>query len=223
VLTRSLRRIKSNRLISIINILGLGIGLGCSILMGTYIIHEFSFDNYHKNKEKIYRLIVDNSCSSPYAIGEAFKNEIPEFENIFRIYNVWDAHVKIGDNYFKEDDFILADQNIFFALTIPIILGQQQNILLNPSSLIISDRVAEKYFGKENPLGKMIEVNISGRLINFTITGVFKQFPSNSSIQSNWIGNIREAFPIMTNSSGIFDKVSQNDINSIKLLVIANY
>jgi len=216
LLTRSIRRIKNNKLISLINIFGLGIGLGCTILMGTYIIHEFSFDKYHKNRDKIYRVTVDNNCLTPYAMGEAFTNGIPEFENIFRIYNIWDAHVKIGDNYFKEDDFILADQNIFFALTIPIIQGQKQNNLLNPSSLVISDKVAEKYFGKENPLGKIIEVNISGRRVNFTVTGVYKQFPSNSSIQANWIGNITEAFPIMTTASGIFDKVSENDINSIK-------
>ena len=98
LLTRSIRRIKNNKLISLINIFGLGIGLGCTILMGTYVIHEFSFDKYHKNIDKIYRVTVNNNCSTPYAMGEAFNTGIPEFKNIFRIYNIWDAHVKIGDN-----------------------------------------------------------------------------------------------------------------------------
>jgi putative ABC transport system permease protein len=184
--------------------------------MGTYIFHEFSFDKYHNKSDKIYRVNVDGNCSTPYAMGEAFINEIPDFERIFRIYNVWNIRVKSGENYFKENDFILADQEIFAALDIPVILGQKQNLLLNPSSLIISDKVADKYFGKQNPLNNIITVNISGRLVDFTVTGVFKQFPSNSSFQAGWIGNIEEAFTIMANYSDLFGKVSDDGLNSLK-------
>jgi putative ABC transport system permease protein len=216
LLTRSIRRINNNKLTTLINILGLGIGLGCCILMGTYIIHEFSFDGYHKKSDKTYRLIIDNSCSTPYVMAEVFRDEISNFKFFFRIYNVWNARVKIRDNYFKEADFILADQDIFSVLDIPIIWGQKENLLLSPSSLVISDKVADKYFKNEDPLGKIIEVSITGRPVDFTVTGVFKQFPSNSSIQADWIGNIAEAFQVISNASGIFTKVSENDINSIK-------
>jgi putative ABC transport system permease protein len=215
-ITQIFRLIKSNKLTSFINIFGLGIGLGCTILMATYIIHEFSFDSYHKNSDKIYRVVIEKDCSIPYAMGETIGNEISGFEKIFRIYSVWNTRVKSGEDYNKEDGFILADQEIFSVLDIPIVLGKAQNLLQAPSSLVISDRVAHKYFGNENPLGNSLEVNVSGRKVNFNITGVFKRFPSYSSIQADWIGNIAEAFPIMTNASDIFGKLSTEDAKNIR-------
>ena len=210
------RHIQNNKLSSFINILGLGIGLGCVILMGTYILHEFSFDKYHKNSSNLYRIIVDNDASESYAMGESFKDKVPGIKSLFRIYNVWNTQVKKNNDYIKEDDFILADPEIFTLLDIPLLLGNHSELLKSTTSLVISDKISDKYFPDDNPVGQLLEVSISGRMVQFTVTGVFKHFPSYSSIQANCIGNIEEAFPVMSIAADPFRRVEENDVNKLK-------
>ena len=215
-LKQIIRHIRNNKLSSFINIFGLGIGLGCVILMGTYILHEFSFDKYHKNSNNLYRVIVDNNASESYAMGEAFKNKVPGIKDIFRIDDVWNTRFKINGEFVKEDNFILGEQKMFSILDIPLEIGNREKLFESTSSLVISDKIRDKYFPNENPVGKILEVSISGRLVSFTITGVFHHFPSYSSIQANCIGNIEEAFPIMNNAADIFTRISENDVNKLK-------
>ena len=215
-LKQIIRHIRNNKLSSFINIFGLGIGLGCVILMGTYILHEFSFDRYHRNSDQLYRVAVDNDATAPYAMGEEFKNKVPGIESIFRIYNLWNTQVKLNNEFIKEDGFVLTDQDIFSSLDIPLLLGNRKDLLQTTTSLVISDKVSDKYFSDENPIGKKLEVSISGRLVEFTITGVFQNFPSYSSIQANCIGNIEEAFPVMSSRANVFGRIEENDVNKMK-------
>ena len=216
MIKNTLRHIRNNRLTSFINIFGLGIGLGCVILMGTFILHEFSFDNYHKNSNNLYRIIVDNNASGSYAMGEAFKEKVPGIEKIVRIYDLWNTQVKQGQEYLKEENFILADQDIFSVLDVPLLLGNQNELFTSSTSVAISDQIQNKYFPNENPIGKTLEVSLSGRLVNFTVTGVYKHFPSYSSLQADLIGNIDEAFPVMSNIVDAFGRVSDKDINQLR-------
>ena len=214
--TQIFRHIRNNKLSAFINIFGLGIGLGCVVLMGTYILHEFSFDKYHTNSKDLYRIIVDDDASESYAMGEIFKDEVPGIQSIFRIYDIWNTKVKLNNEFVKEDEFILADQEIFSSLDIPLLLGNRKDLLKTTTSLVISDKVRDKYFPGENPIGKTLEASISGRMVNFTVAGVFKHFPSYSSIQANWIGNIEEAFPVMGNVADPFHIAGNTDETRLK-------
>ena len=211
-----IRHIRRNKLFSFINIFGLGIGLGCTLLMGIYILHEFSFDKYHKNSENLYRIVTGNSASSPYAMGDALKENVSGINDVFRIYDIWNVKAKLNENFINEDDFILADQEIFSILDIPLLLGQKNKLFETSSTLVVSDIISNKYFPNENPIGKTLEVSISGRIVHFTITGVFRHFPSYSSLQAHWIGNIEEAFPVMSNNSDFFQKIPEKELNQLK-------
>jgi putative ABC transport system permease protein len=188
---QSLRQMKARKLTTIIQVIGLGIGLGSVILMLAFILHEYSFDKYHKNSRKLYRVIYDKDCSTPYVMGESFREEIPEIKNTFRIYHLWNILVQSNDEFIKAEDFMLADSSIFSILDIPIIAGNKSFLLLNSNDIVISDKAAAKYFRDQNPLGQSIDISISGKIITCNVSGIFKRFPSNSSIQSEFIGNIR--------------------------------
>lgn len=188
---QSFRQIASKKLTSAIQIVGLGIGLGSAILMLSYIIHEYSFDKYHNNSGNIYRVVYEKDCSTPYIMGETLKSEIPEITSKFSIYGLWNVQIKKNEEYIKDDNFILADSSIFTVLDIPIEMGNRKFLHQNSNDIVISDKAARKYFGDKNPLGQPLDIIVSGNKITCNITGVYKKFPSNSSIQAEFIGNIK--------------------------------
>lgn len=190
-LKQSFRHMGRRKLSSFIQIIGLGIGLGSVILMLVFILHEYSFDKYHKNCKNIYRVIYDKDCTTPKIMGERFKSSFPEIKNVFCIYSIWNTLIKSKDEFVKENNFILADSSIFTVLDIPILSGNKKFLFQNNNDIVLSDKAARKYFGEINPVGKALEINVSGELVKCNITGLYKHFPSNSSIQSECIGNTK--------------------------------
>ena len=191
------RHLYRKKLYTSINILGLGIGLGCVILMATYIIHEFSFDRYHSKSSRIYRLVNGKNCGTFYAMGEAFKKDIPEIEDAFSVFPIYDFHVKQKQQFIKEKDVFLSDASILNVLDIEFITGDKKNQLIEPNTLIISEKIAQKYFHGLNPVGEFIQVAISNKIYNLKVTGVYKNFPSNSSIKADFIGDISLSFSLL--------------------------
>jgi putative ABC transport system permease protein len=183
----------ANKVTSSIQILGLGIGLGSVILMMSFILHEYSFDKYHKNSRNIYRVVYDKDCSTPYVMGELFTENIPEIEKTFRIYSLGNLMIKKDNELIKEKNFMLSDSTIFSLLDIPILSGNKMQLLKNNNDIVISEKSAAKYFGDKNPVGQDLELTISGNIVICQVSGVFKQFPSNSSIQPEFLGNIKLA------------------------------
>ncbi len=189
-LKQALRQIASRKLTSGIQIMGLAIGLGSVILMMTYIIHEYSFDKYHKNSKRTYRVVYDIDCSTPYVMGDAFAEEIPEIENVFRIYSLSNTLIKFNDEMIREENFILVDSSIFSVLDVPLLSGNKYRLFQNKNALVISEQSVRKYFGEKDPLGLPLEVIISGKKVICQVSGVFKKFPSYSSFQPDFLGNI---------------------------------
>ncbi|HEY4786382.1 MAG TPA: FtsX-like permease family protein [Bacteroidales bacterium] len=194
----------TNKLITSVQVIGLGIGLGSVILMLMFILHEYSFDKYHKNSGKVYRVVYEKDCSTPYIMGESFKSGIPEIKNVFRIYSVSNTLIKCNEELIKEDNFLLADSSIFSVLDIPIIAGNPRLLFQNTNDVVISDKAAQKYFGNNDPVGKPLEVTMSGQPVLCNVSGIFKRFPSNSSFQSEIIGNIQLAGYCLPNQTMLF-------------------
>ena len=192
-----LRHLFRRKLYSGINIIGLGIGLGCTILMATYVIHEFSYDKYYKNASRIYRVIEDSDCDTYYATGEAFKNEIPEIEDVCRFFNINKANVKNHLNQFIEQKVIFADPEIITFFDLEILTGDPENQLKDPNSIMISKKMMKKYFPDQNPVGQKIELTVNKKIIGFNITAVYSDIPSFSSFQSDFIACIDNAFDII--------------------------
>lgn len=181
----AIRNLLRYKAYSIINILGLAVGLTACIFVGLYIKQDLSYDKFHENGEHIYRVAVNVSTSSseyssaetPALVAPTLKNEYPEIERISRIYFSGKSLVQYGDKKFYEDDIIYADQDFFEMFSFKTILGEIDNPLIEKNTIVLTESAAAKYFGNSNPLGEVITIDTKHK---FTITGIIADVPNNS-------------------------------------------
>ena len=173
----ALRHIKHNKIYSLLNISGLAVGLSAFNLIGLYVQYELSFDKYHENADRIYRVVRDEKAFTPAALAPALKEEFPEVEAFTRIIQENNILLSYGENHFLEETIHWAGPQTFKIFTLPFIAGDPETALHNPNSIVLSQKTAEKYFGNEDPLGKIIILNDR---TSFTVTGIFTEMPANS-------------------------------------------
>ena len=183
------RNILKNKGYSIINIGGLAIGLACFLLIAIFISNELSYDNYHKNKDAIYRVIHHSNADSPNdawvwgnaPVGSTLKSDFPEILEKTQFSGRSDILLEYNNRKFQEGDCFYADASVFNVFSWPLINGDPKTALEAPYSIVLTETTAKKYFGKENPIGKTIK-GIGGRAAdgNYTVTGVIKDVPQNS-------------------------------------------
>ncbi len=177
---------------SFINISGLAIGMACCILIMLWVIDELSFDKFHENSANLFRVEADinigsatlRSLSSPVPLAEAVKNEIPEISNATRFTRFGGFQLKYKENVTHERNIVAADQDVFSMFTFPFKSGSPENALKEKYSIVISERMAEKYFAQEDPIGKTMIVEDTHP---FIVTGVMYNLPRNSSLHANLI------------------------------------
>lgn len=170
---------------SSINILGLSIGIAVCIVILLWIQYQFIYDKFHENIDELYWVCtyyelenrVDNAIGSPPALGPALMEEYPEIVNYSRYARNNGLLVKYGNNIFREP-VRLVDPGFIQMFTIPFVKGDPNTALNDPFSIVISERIAEKYFGEDNPIGKMLKIQNE---YDFTVTGVFENLPDNST------------------------------------------
>jgi putative ABC transport system permease protein len=181
---------------SMINLAGLAIGLATCIIILTYISYELSFDKFHTDHEDVYRLAVkgrfaedffDVAVSMP-ALPVALKEKYPEVMAFTRV-NDYDANVffSIGDRKFYGEGLYFVDSTFFEVFTFTMKTGDPSTALNEPYSLVISESVAEKYFGEGNPMGQVIRMNDQ---VSMKITGVLYDIPENSHMKFTMLGSI---------------------------------
>jgi predicted permease len=175
---------------SFINILGLALGISCTALIGMWVNDELSYDRFHKDYERMYRITATLPemkvhaavTSAPLAL--AIKNEIPEIEQVVRISDLRRDLVQVGDVKFEEKGVMYADSNFFKVFTFPFTKGDPERALLNPEGIVITEEMALKYFGTTDVLEKTIKKNNKE---DFTITGVIANVPENSHLQFDFV------------------------------------
>ncbi|WP_439581330.1 ABC transporter permease [Dyadobacter bucti] len=190
----ALRNLWKERLFSLISITGLGVGIAVSIIIVQFVIHEWSYDKFHQNGENIYRVLSRNEKGFSYtlassALAPQLARENPEIKGYTRIYRDWSTNIKNPENpaqLNEETGFIFADQSLFSVFSFPLKYGNARNVLEKPFTVVISERMADKYFGNENPVGKRISYN--GEHL-FEITGVAKNAPTNSTITFDFVSS----------------------------------
>ena len=184
----AIRNLIRQRAYALINIVGLAIGIACSILIMLFVIHESSYDSFHEKANQIRQVWIAGkfaaaefqAATSAAPTGPVFMEEIPEVINYTRV-NHWDnVLTRYGDRTFLEDHFYWADSGFFEIFSFPLIKGDPSRVLDEPRSMVISESTARKYFGDEDPVGKTIEVFSDST--SYNITGVFKDIPDNSSL-----------------------------------------
>jgi putative ABC transport system permease protein len=199
------RNLIRSRLYTAISMVGLAAGIACCILIFLYVQDELTYDRFHDNSENLCRMIrvrtsPDGSVSAkPYTcglLGPLLETDLPEVVRSTRLVSS-QLVVRAEDKSFSETVY-LADSGFPWMFTFPLLYGENQKALSDPTSLIISARTAEKYFGDENPLGRVVELKMDEAFREFTVAGVTQSIPNNSSIEFDFListENIEEVFP----------------------------
>jgi putative ABC transport system permease protein len=180
------RNIFKDKVYSAINILGLTIGITCSMFLFMYILDELSYDRYHTNANNIYRIVSnikepDNAFTWAIAqvpMAQELRNNYPEVKNAVRFYGTGRTLYKNGDKQFNEEQFFLTDSTVFDMFTYEFIAGDMSTALDNPFSIVLTETVAKKYFATPaEALGQSLQNQQNDE---FKITGVIKDVPYNS-------------------------------------------
>ncbi|MBN1224051.1 MAG: ABC transporter permease, partial [Candidatus Aminicenantes bacterium] len=181
----ALVNLRKHKAYSFINIVGLAIGLACCILITMYVFHELSYDKYNVNADRIFRLRSDLKIAGDYLrlpkssipMGEYMVQNYPDVLDAVRFRSLGRVPVRYLENQFYEDRLFFADNSVFDVFTFPLIKGDPQTALKTAFSIVISEDMARKYFGAEDPIGKVLNVNDQ---YDFTVTGVSRNIPNNS-------------------------------------------
>ncbi len=192
----ALRNIIRNKVFALINILGLAVGMTCFILITLWIQDELSYDKFHANKDNLYLLTIIHpddvmDPNVPYALAPRLADEFPEIKQFTRIYEygllaTCTFKYQPGEGIpvmFYEDNVNFVDSSFFSMFSFPFVFGNPETAFENPNSLVITDEIATKYFGPDNPLGRILNLNNREDLV---VSGVI-HIPSNSHIQLDFI------------------------------------
>jgi putative ABC transport system permease protein len=181
------RNIRKNIGFSLINILGLSIGITATLLILLWVQDELSFDRFHKDAKNLYQVEEDQYYSgevyhvtvTPFPSGPVWKEEVPEIKDACRYQWPSGMLFRYGEKAFYESGCVAVDPSFFSMFSFQLIKGDGQTILTEPFSAVLTDETAQKYFGDEDPMGKTLMVN---NKYEFTVTGIVKKPPKNSSL-----------------------------------------
>ncbi|MEP7373282.1 MAG: ABC transporter permease [Chitinophagaceae bacterium] len=189
----ALRNLRKNRSYGFINVMGLAMSMACCILIFTLVKYHLSFDNFHKNSDRIYRFVTEQhrdeisyAASVPPPFGQAFRSDYTFAEQVARIVTHHNAliGIKQGDELkkFKEKEgAVFTEPELFEIFNFPLVQGNKKTVLTEPNTAIITESLAKKYFGDENPVNKTF---LYENRINFKITGILKDIPANTDIKA---------------------------------------
>ncbi len=196
-LTISLRNIKRHKSFAFINIIGLAVGIASCLLIGIYVQHELSYDKYHTNYDRIYRVVQafrsnddvqQKAVASPdefqvwgnAPVGPALDNDFPEIDQVCRLKNTGSYLLEVDGKRFQERSIWFADSTAFDVFSWPLISGNPKTALTEPNTIVLTQSLARKYFGDANPMGQLIKLDNDEQM---QVTGVMEDIPSNSHLQ----------------------------------------
>ena len=182
----AIRNLTKYRIYSFINIAGLSVGIACAILIALLVRTEMSYDRFHEDHERIYRafqrqehsggnLFTDNL---PGPLAAHLKENYAGIEETTRFIYGGGRALKYGDRVFNETGICMTDQSFFDIFSFELTRGDRPSLLSEPNSIVITESVAEKYFGDEDPIGKVMTLE---NLFDVAVTGVMKDMPPNTS------------------------------------------
>jgi len=183
------RNIKRQKAYAGINILGLAIGIAACLLILQYVSFELSYEDFHTKKGRIYRVHQDRYdngklstqwAGGAYAVGNSFKEVIPEIEDYVKVVGNGDVVAEINNQPLKIEKVFFASSSFFNVFTLPLLSGDAKTALAEPFTLALSETTARKIFGNTNVVGKTLQLN---RRDNYAITAVYKDAPVNTQLK----------------------------------------
>jgi putative ABC transport system permease protein len=168
--------------------------MACTILIFLFVYDELSYENSHEKAGNIYRITTQasiqgnemNLTSTPVPMGPTLKEEFPFVKNFVRLKGGWPMSIKCGEDTYNEDRFFFADSNITEVFTIPFVKGNPKTALTRPNTVVITESIAEKYFGTEDPIGRKLEGEND---VVVEITGIIKDPPANTHFKYDFLAS----------------------------------
>lgn len=202
-LTIAFRNLLKFKFYTAINVFGLAIGITCCLLLTLFIQHEIRYDRFHDNADRIYRVIKSKTVDTGKEmfhtgtsgqLGPMLKEQIPEIEDIVRIWKSDSKLVRSGEKMFYQA-FCAADESILTVFNFPLLVGDPQTVFQDPHTVVITEAMAEKFFANQNPIGKVISVEHHWFKGDYTVTGVLKNIPQNSTLRFDFLSASTPKFP----------------------------
>jgi len=191
----SFRNLWKNKSFTFINIIGLAVGLAVSFSILLYVVNEVTYDRFHEKSEHIYRFAASMDLQDrhfeislmPIPFGPALKQEFPEVKNTTRIREAGSTLISRENDVIKETGIYYVDSDFFRMFTVHVVSGNPERFLDDPFEVVITEEIARKYFGQENPIGKTLEWDHTHQ---YTVTGVVKKMPENSHFKFNMLSSL---------------------------------
>lgn len=189
-LITALRFLKRNKLFAGINIIGLSLALAVLFIILLFVINELSYNTCFKNRKQIYRVLNYNvdlkitDDGSPFVLAKSFKDEFPQIEYVAPTKNMGKFSIKLNEEFIPISNVLGTVSEIFKIFDIPVI-GQQENILDEPNSIVLSQKQTQMFFPNENPIGKHLIALANDKEEVFVVKGVFDDIPINSTFQAD--------------------------------------
>ncbi len=192
----ALRNVFKNWSYSAINILGLSTGLAAIIYITLFVKFELGYDKFHENGEDIYRvgvygLMMNNEINQAVTaapMAEAMLNDYPEVINTCRIKGAGDWLIRYEKKKFNEKEWLFADSTFFEMFSFKLIEGDPQTVLAKPNNIVMTEKGAKKYFGNDNPMGKLLRVEDDTTL--YEVVGLMEDPPENSHFRFDLLGSM---------------------------------
>lgn len=196
----AIRNLIRNKVFSTINIVGLALGMTCSLLIFLWVQDERSYDNFHANSDQLYKVIIhdknkDGSISgsmdaTPGILADALKKEIPEITYAATVGWENDQLFAVGNKVSREKGRAVGE-DFFQMFSFPLSQGDTKTALSTKDKIVLSQNLAEKYFGKENPIGKIVRIDDKR---DFIVSAIAKNVPENSSIRFDFVIQVKTLF-----------------------------
>lgn len=224
------RNIVKQKLFSLINITGLAVGLAVCMMIMLYVAHEMSYDRFHKNASRIFIpnasiKINGNALNMDYTsftTGEYVKENEPAVEDYSRAFSYHNTTIvsvpTAPEAKFAEKNLLFADPNFFTFFSFQLLSGQPEHLLDRPFTVVLSNDMAHKYFGEENPVGKSIVIKTDSTY-TYQVTGVAQNNPSNSTITFNFIASNQSLMRMKNNKEYLGDQPFTNGSFTTYLLL----
>jgi putative ABC transport system permease protein len=191
----ALRNLRKNKVHSLINIVGLAVGLACCIVIVLYVQNQLGYDRFNKHADRIYRpvghIVVSghtlNLAMCPAPLGPAIKRDFPQVVAYTRLRNFGTPVLRYGDKVFNEPRFLDVDSTFFDVFTVHFLEGNPKTALTKPNSVVLTESMARKYFGNADPMGKILVANDK---VNWMVTGVIEDWPKDSHFKFDFLGSL---------------------------------
>ena len=192
-ITIALRHLSRHKGYTLVNVLGLAVGLACAILIFLYVSHELSYDRYHARADRIYRVVFNDNAKTPRSVGPALLADFPEVRSHLRMHPTTGTWVmKYEDRVFYERAVYWAESSLFDFFGLALVQGDPESALEAPYTVVISEDTARRYFGDEDPMGRTIVADNGFMLL--TVTGVMEKMPTNTHFQADFFISLASGF-----------------------------